>query len=219
MSKIASFSVRVQGDYGCFTRPEFKTERVSYLVPTPSAARGVLEAVLWKPAIRWEVRRILMLREPRLIQMKRNEVERKISTDSAKSARKSGTLLDDYFAEEDRSQRNTVALAGVDFAVDAEMHWTARRGEADNPQKFVEMFERRLAKGQSHMQPYLGCREFPACVQEYSGDPKPIDQSQDLGVMLHDIIFAPGGNRAVFFLAHMHNGVIQVPAWNPGGTQ
>ncbi|MFN0106991.1 MAG: type I-C CRISPR-associated protein Cas5c [Bryobacteraceae bacterium] len=218
MSNIASFSVRIQGEYGCFTRPEFKTERVSYEVPTPSAVRGVLEAVLWKPAIRWEIRRILMLREPRLIQFKRNEVNKKLSTDSARSAMKAGTSLD-YFADEDRSQRNTVALANLDFAVEAEMHWTARRGAADNEQKFIEMFERRLIKGQYHMQPYLGCREFPAVVEPYSGDPKPIERTQDLGVMLHDIAFSPTGNRAVFFLAQLERGVIQVPAWNAGAAQ
>ena len=219
MSKIASFSVRIRGQYACFTRPEFKTERVSYMAPTPSAVRGVLEAVLWKPAIRWEVRRILMLSEPRLIQFKRNEVESKVSTDLAKSARKTGEVLEDYFADEDRSQRNTVALAGVDFAVAADMHWTARRGDADNAAKFIEMFERRLSKGQFHMQPYLGCREFPATVEPYSGDPKPIRQTQDLGVMLHDVVFAPGGNRAVFFLAQIQDGVIEVPVWNPGAAQ
>lgn len=215
MPKIARFSVRIQGDYGCFTRPEFKAERVSYEVPTPSAVRGVLEAVFWKPAIRWEVRRILLLREPRLIQFKRNEVEKKTSTDLVKAAMKSGTLLEPYYADEDRSQRNTVALAGVDFAVEAEMHWTSRRGAADNSQKFIEMFERRLEKGQYHMPPYLGCREFPAVVSAYTGDPRPIDRTQDLGVMLHDIVFAPTGNRAVFFLAELNRGVVEVPVWDP----
>ncbi len=107
------YRVRIRGPLACFTRPEFKTERFSYDVLTPSAARGVLEAILWKPAIRWEIRRILLLSPPRYVQFKRNEVTKGTSVASALRASRSGTPLD-YFADEDRAQRNTVALRDVD---------------------------------------------------------------------------------------------------------
>ena len=154
------YEVRIRGEYACFTRPEFKTERVSYEVITPSAARGVLEAVLWKPAIRWHIRRILLLERPRFIQFKRNEVTKRASVDSALKAMRSG-VPQDYFTDDDRAQRNTLALRDVDYAVEAEFRMTSRQGPEDNPKKFDEMFRRRLEKGQFHMQPYLGCRESP----------------------------------------------------------
>jgi CRISPR-associated protein Cas5d len=214
LNRIQSFSLRVRGELACFTRPEFKTERVSYDVPTPSAVRGILEAILWKPAIRWQVRKILLLKQPRLIQFKRNEVNSKTSMDKVRTAMKRVEPVD-FCADEDRAQRNTVALAGVDFAIEAEMWWTARRGTDDNPQKFREMFQRRIEKGQFHMQPYLGCREFPCSVEPYSGTPEPADISRDLGWMLHDIHFSAGDNRPVFFEAKIVRGIIHVPEWSP----
>src|ERR1043166_5407968 len=112
------FRVRVRGELACFTRPEFKTDGFSYEVITPSAARGVLEAILWKPAIQWHIRRILLLAPPRFVQLKRNEVTKRTSVSSALAAARSGSPLD-YFADEDRAQRNTLALRDVDYAVDA----------------------------------------------------------------------------------------------------
>jgi len=210
---IGTYQVRIRGQYACFTRPEFKTERLSYEVLTPSAARGVLEAVLWKPAIFWHVRRIQLLSPVRFVQFKRNEVNSRVNTARAASASKSGAAMDDYFADEDRAQRNTVALRDVDYAVDAEMAMTPRAGDADNPKKFDEMFRRRLERGQFHMQPYLGCREFPAIVEPYLGDPLPLaGESRDLGLMLHDIRYA-ARNEAVFFHARIDKGVIEVPEW------
>jgi CRISPR-associated protein Cas5d len=211
---IGRYEVRVRGQYALFTRPEFKTERLSYEVLTPSAARGVLEAVLWKPAIFWHVRRIRLLSPVQFVQFKRNEVNSRVNTARASSASRSGAALEDYFADEDRAQRNTVALRDVDYAVDAEMVMTPRAGTADNPKKFDEMFHRRLERGQFHMQPYLGCREFPAIVEPYTGDPPPLGQeSRDLGLMLHDIRYASTRNEAVFFHARIEKGVIDVPEW------
>jgi CRISPR-associated protein Cas5d len=213
-SAIGRYEVRVRGHYACFTRPEFKTERLSYEVLTPSAARGILEAVLWKPAIFWHVRRIRLLSPVRFVQFKRNEVNSRIATPKAASASRSGIGIDDYFADEDRAQRNTVALRDVDYAVDAEMLMTLRAGSADNPKKFDEMFRRRLERGQFHMQPYLGCREFPAIVEPYIGDPPALEQeSRDLGLMLHDIRYSIARNEAVFFKARLRKGVIEVPEW------
>jgi len=213
-STIGHYQVRVRGQYALFTRPEFKTERLSYEVLTPSAARGVLEAVLWKPAIFWHIRRIRLLSPVKFVQFRRNEVNSRVNTARAASASRSGAGIDDYFADEDRAQRNTVALRDVDYAVDAEMVMTPRAGAADNPKKFDEMFRRRLERGQFHMQPYLGCREFPAIVEPYTGDPPPLGQeSRDLGMMLHDIRYASARNEAVFFHARIDKGVIDVPEW------
>lgn len=207
------YQVRIRGELACFTRPEFKTERFSYDVLTPSAARGVLDAVLWKPAIRWEIRKILLLAPVQYIQIKRNEVTSRTSVASVLRSSGSGTPLD-YFADEDRAQRNTIALRDVNYAVEAELHMTSKQGPADNPKKFDEIFRRRLAKGQCYTQPYLGCREFPAIVEFYTGTPQPLQtETHDLGSMLHDLRFGAKGNEPVFFRARAEHGVIEVPRW------
>jgi CRISPR-associated protein Cas5d len=205
--------VRIRGELACWTRPEFKTERFSYEVITPSAARGILEAILWKPAIRWHIRTILLLAPPRFIQLKRNEVTSRVSVSSAlRSAR--GGLPFDYFADEDRAQRNTLALRDVDYAIEAEFRMTARQGPDDSSRKFDEMFRRRLEKGQFFTQPCLGCREFPAIVEPYTGDPAPLEsETRDLGYMLHDLRYGPSRNEPVFFRARVERGVIEVPQW------
>ncbi|MGO9113127.1 MAG: type I-C CRISPR-associated protein Cas5c [Thermoguttaceae bacterium] len=213
-STIGRYEVRIRGQLACFTRPEFKTERLSYEVLTPSAARGVLEAILWKPAICWHIRRIRLLSPVQFVQFRRNEVNSRVATPKAAAASRTGAGIDDYFADEDRAQRNTVALQDVDYAVDAEMVMTSRAGSDDNPRKFDEMFRRRLERGQFHSQPYLGCREFPAIVEPYRGDPPPQEEeSRDLGLMLHDIRYSAAGNQAVFFNARLNKGVIEVPEW------
>jgi CRISPR-associated protein Cas5d len=213
-SIIGRYSIRVRGQFACFTRPEFKTERLSYEVLTPSAARGILEAILWKPAIYWDIRRIRLLSPVRFVQFKRNEVNSRVATPKAATASRTGAVIDNYFADEDRAQRNTVALRDVDYAIDAEIVMTSRAGSGDNPTKFDEMFRRRLERGQFHMQPYLGCREFPAMVESYAGDPPPLErESRDLGLMLHDIRYSTARNEAVFFNARLEKGVIEVPEW------
>ena len=207
------YRVRIRGAVACFTRPEFKTERFSYEVITPSAARGVFEAVLWKPAIQWQIRRILLLAPPRFIQIKRNEVTKRASVRNIQAASRNGAPCD-YFADEDRAQRNTLALRDVDYAVEGEFQMTARSGSDDHPRKFDEMFRRRLDRGQFHMQPYLGCREFPAIVEPYTGDPPPLsEETRDLGYMLHDIRYGEERNEPVFFRASLQSGVIEVPRW------
>ena len=211
MSSI--YRIRIRGELACFTRPEFKTERFSYEVITPSAARGILEAVLWKPAIQWHIRRICLLSPARFVQFKRNEVTSRTSVLTAQRAMRSNTPID-YFADEDRAQRNTLALRDVDYAVEAEFHMTARQGPDDNPRKFDEMFRRRLEKGQFYMQPYLGCREFPALVEPYTGTPPPLEnETRELGFMLHDLRYGSTGNEPVFFPARIERGVIEVPEW------
>jgi CRISPR-associated protein Cas5d len=213
MEVVGNYKVRVRGPLACYTRPELKTERVSYEVITPSAARGVLEAVLWKPAIFWHIRRICLLSSPRFVQFKRNEVNSRISVRNALQAERSGDALE-FYADDDRAQRNTVALRDVDYAIEAEMLMTPRRGPDDNARKFHDMFCRRLERGQFYMAPYLGCREFPAIVEPYDGSPSPItSENRDLGLMLHDIRYGNGRNQAVYFRAHIKSGVIEVPRW------
>jgi CRISPR-associated protein Cas5d len=204
------YRVRIRGEWACFTRPELKTERVTYHVMTPSAARGVVEAVLWKPAIRWHVHRIAVLKPIRFATIKRNEVKSVIPVDNARKLMRGGEVKD-YCADDDRAQRNSVILHDVDYAVDVSFSPTERAGPEDNALKFDEMFRRRLARGQRHMAPYLGCREFPATVTFYEpGDPEPITEDIDLGLMLLDIHYGRP-NLPVFFPATMHRGVIEVP--------
>jgi len=207
-----TLTIRLRGPLACFTRPEFKTERVSYEVMTPSAARGALEAVLWKPAIRWRIERIRVLKPILFTAFKRNEVNSKIPVDSVRSAMQGGRMRD-LFVDEDRAQRNTVALADVDYVVEATFAMTAKAGAGETVTKFVEMFTRRVEKGQAFNQPYLGCREFAAEFLPASGAPDPIPVTRDLGLMLHDIEFGES-NRPRFFEASLKQGVLAVPPWD-----
>jgi CRISPR-associated protein Cas5d len=208
------FRVRVRGDLACFTRPEFKAERVSYEVITPSAARGILEAILWKPAICWHVDQIEVLNDIRFTGFRRNEVEGRVSVANAKKAMKSG-VLPDFIIEDQRQQRHTLALEQVDYVITAHFTMTDKAGPDDNPAKFEEMFQRRLAKGQCFHQPYLGCREFPAHVAPADASLRPINLNKSLGLMLYDIDFDAAGQgdrlRPLFFRAEMQKGVVTVP--------
>lgn len=212
----SNFRLRVHGPMACFTRPEFSTERVSYEVMTPSAARGVLEAILWKPAIRWRIHAIHVLNPIQWIQFRRNEVNSRASTREAASAAYGGAVLGDYFADEDRAQRHTVALRSVDYLVEASIEMTARAGPDDNLGKFLGMFERRLNNGQQVYQPYLGCREFAAFV-EPAGELHAIGETRDLGWMLYDMDYGHD-RRPRFFKARLDAGVVRVPAWEEAVT-
>src|SRR5579875_2342103 len=212
------FFVRIKGTLACFTRPEFSTERVSYDLITPSAARGVLEAVLWKPAIRWEIQKIVLLAPVRYARFRRNEVNTRLSTQNALAESRGSKPMPDFYADEDRAQRNTVALRSVDYGIVARFHLTPHAGADDNLRKFEEMFERRLQKGQQHYQPYLGCREFPATVEPWDGTGALETESRMLGWMLHDIAFGSTSgaeivNQPRFFRAELKRGVVDVPAW------
>jgi len=210
-ARSPTLRLRAQGPLACFTRPELKVERVSYPVMTPSAARGLLEAVLWKPAIRWHVERIKVLNPIRFISFRRNEVNSK-ARPPARAVIRNGGKVTCYFAEHDRAQRNTVALRDVDYVIEAHMALTDRVGPDDNVTKFVAMFERRVQKGQHFHQPYLGCREFVAEVLPIDEEPEAIDQSGDLGIMLWDVDYGDEKNRAIFFRAELRDGILEVPA-------
>ena len=210
-ARSPTLRLRARGPLACFTRPELKVERVSYPVMTPSAARGLLEAVLWKPAIRWHVERIRVLKPIRFASFRRNEVNSKASA-PARAVIRDGGKVTCYFAENDRAQRNTVALRDVDYAIEAHMSMTERAGPDDNMAKFIAMFRRRVQKGQHFHHPYFGCREFVADVLPVDGAEEPIAESGDLGIMLWDIEYGEKGNRPIFFRAELRNGVLEVPA-------
>jgi CRISPR-associated protein Cas5d len=220
--KNPEFFLRIRGGMACFTRPEFSTERLSYELMTPSAARGVIEAVLWKPAVRWEITSIALLSPVRWIEFRRNEVNSRVSTQNALRASRGGEPLPEFFSDEDRAQRNTLALREPDYGVTARLHMTQRAGEEDTLEKFRAMFLRRMEKGQQHYQPYLGCREFPATIElwDVAKFPPLATETRELGWMLHDIDFGPQ-NQARFFPAQLKQGVMSIPEWQSsvaGGT-
>lgn len=206
---------RCSGPLAIFSRPELKTERFSYPIPTPSALRGVIEAVLWKPAIAWRVQRIHVLKPIQFTSFRRNEVNNKAVAPSATVIAKGGAAPI-FCADDDRAQRNTVALTNVDYLVEARFSLTERAGEGDTVAKFLAMFERRLEKGQVFHQPYFGCRECAADVRPAVGDERAITENQDLGLMLWDIAFRTDkgrpDNRPIFYWARMAEGIVEVPA-------
>lgn len=213
MQTSPTLSLRVRGPLACFTRPEFKVERFSYPIMTPSAARGIIESVLWKPAISWSIERIVLLKEIRFASFRRNEVDSKAVAPPANTIALGG-IIQHYFADEHRTQRNTIALRDVDYIIEAHFEMTRRAGKDDNMIKFTQMFERRVLKGQHWHQPYLGCREFIAEVLTSDGAPKPIPVTRDLGIMLWDISFGKKINTPIFFDAHLVDGILDVPS-NP----
>jgi CRISPR-associated protein Cas5d len=208
--------LHVWGERACFTRPEMKVERVSYDVLTPSAARGILEAIHWKPAIRWHVDRIHVLRPIRFQSIRRNEVGAKASAANAASAMKRGTTEGlGIVVDENRQQRAALVLVDVAYVIEAHFIMTDKAGPEDTPAKHVSMFNRRAAQGQCFHRPCLGTREFPAefaLIED--GEPLPdselVERDRDFGWMLHDIDFA-NGNTSRFFRAEMKDGAIKVP--------
>lgn len=177
---------------------------------TPSAARGLLESVLWKPAIRWRIERIRVLAPIRFVAFRRNEVNRKAVAPPLATLRDGGTMPP-YLADDDRAQRNTIALRDVDYVIEARFTMTDRAGDADNVPKFVEMFRRRVEKGQHFQQPYLGCREFAAEVMPAAGAPPPVAEDRDLGFLLWDVAYSAAASRPIFFPAMLRQGVLEVP--------
>lgn len=205
----------VSGEYACFTRPEMKVERVSYDVMTPSAARGILEAIHWKPAIRWVIDEIHILKPIRFQSIRRNEVGHKAPASKLKSAMKSGSLEGvQLLADKDRQQRAATVLADVAYVISAHFELTDRAGPDDNEGKHLDTFNRRAARGQCFQQPCLGTREFPARFELLSPDaplPSAIPVTRDLGYMLWDIDHAKD-RTSMFFRAQLREGVMKIPA-------
>lgn len=211
---MKSYCLEVTGDFACFTRPEMKVERVSYDVITPSAARAVFEAVLWKPAIRWRIRKIEVLKPIRWISLRRNEVGAVVPVGSVKSAMNKGSGDLALYIEDERQQRAGLFLRDVGYRLHADLEVLPAAGANNPPAKFREMFERRVGKGQCVNQPYLGCREFACDFRLIGGDQAaaPIDETRDLGWMLHDMDFANLADpKPRFFRAELKGGVLAVP--------
>ena len=207
------------GDYACFTRPEMKVERVSYDAMTPSAARGILEAIHWKPAIYWVVDRIQVLKPIRFETLRRNELGHKIPQTKVLAAMKKGSTDQvGTHIEDDRQQRASILLRDVAYVVEAHFVLTDVAQPGDTEAKHVAMFKRRAAKGQCFHRPYLGTREFAAhfalVTDELPVSTLPDDQrNRDLGWMLHDIDF-DSDRTPHFFRAQLRDGVIHVPAFH-----
>ena len=208
--------LRIWGDYACFSRPEMKVERVSYDVITPSAARGILEAIYWKPAIRWVVDRIHVLRPIKFDNVRRNEVKSKIPLpkNPATIIRNENPLslvIDDG---RNRQQRATTLLRDVEYIIEAHFQLTVKAGRDDNEGKHLDIFNRRAKNGQFFHQPCLGCREFPAFFEIVNGKPTPscyLGQTKELGYMLLDIEFS-ANMTPLFFPAIMKDGIITPPS-------
>lgn len=224
--------LETSGDYALFSRPEMKVERVSYDVITPSAARGILEAIYWKPQIRWIINRITVINPIRFTNIRRNEISKKASNPKASLISSGGTDSLGIFIDQERQQRASLLLRDVRYLIHASVHildTRIERGGEKIPEneaagKHLEMFKRRARKGQAFQQPYFGCREFPASFTLHEDDsnlPTPHESltgEKDLGFMLHDIEFdqnpktkAVKSTTPHFFRAQMINGAIEVP--------
>lgn len=205
--------VVVSGSLACFTRPELKAERVSYSMMTPSAARGVLEAIFWKPEFRWRIQEIHVLKPSpgegkeatefyRHFSILRNEVGRK-ATGTPFSLGEDGV----------RQQRHTLALRDVAYLIQADVK--LRPDVKEDPAKYRDQFQRRVQRGQCYHRPYLGCREFAADFGPPQGDEETRrfhhKEPIDLGLMLFDIVhLSNGGGMPLFFPAHLEDGILQV---------
>lgn len=210
-----AIQMEVWGKYACFSRPEMKVERVSYDVMTPSAARGILEAVYWHPGLRWHIDRIHVINPIQFTNIRRNEVKMKISAQNVRSVMLGGNKPLYINTAEDIQQRAATVLRDVHYVIEAHFTMTERASAGDNPGKFQDIVKRRLSAGQCYHQPYFGCREFPvrfrqyeegSCVSYYQNEPK-----HDLGYMLYDMDYSdPQDIQPMFFRAELRYGVLDL---------
>lgn len=206
-----SIKMEVWGEYACFTRPEMKVERVSYDVPTPSAARGMVESVYYHPGLKWHVDKIYVCKPIRFTNILRNEVASKISARNVltEANGKKRSYID---RNADIQQRATTMLRDVHYVIEAHFEMTEKANPSDNPGKFQDIVKRRLRSGQAYMQPYLGCRECTAHFRLWEGGDIPtIDETRDLGYMIYDMDYSdPENIQPMFFRAQMVHGVIDL---------
>lgn len=205
-----SMRIEVWGDYACFSRPEMKTERVSYDIITPSAARGLVEAIYWHPGLKYHIDRVYLLSPIRFTNIRRNEVKSTLLASAALSAAKGGAAPVLYTSA-DIVQRASMVLQDVHYVIECHFTMTDKAAPGDNPGKFQDILRRRLNKGQCYHQPCFGCREFPANFREWPADePIPaLPVTQDLGFMLYDLDYSdPANIRSKFFRAKLENGVL-----------
>ena len=206
--------VRVWGDYALFSRPELKVERCSYDVMTPSAARGILEAIYWHPGLKWRGDKIYVKKPIRFTSVRRNEVKNKISAKNVLQAY-NGALKDLYISsKEEIVQRASLLLCDVEYVIEAHFDMTKQANASDNPGKFKDIIMRRLKRGECFHMPYFGCREFPAhfCLCEEEKIQTAYDEEEkDLGFMLFDMDYSdPDQIQPMFFRAVMKRGVLDV---------
>ena len=205
-----SMRIEVWGDYACFSRPEMKTERVSYDIITPSAARGLVEAIYWHPGLKYHIDRVYLLSPIRFTNIRRNEVKSTLLASAALSAAKGGAAQVLYTSA-DIVQRASMVLQDVHYVIECHFTMTDKAAPGDNPGKFQDILRRRLNKGQCYHQPCFGCREFPANFREWpAGESIPaLPVTQDLGFMLYDLDYSdPANIRSQFFRAKLENGVL-----------
>ena len=214
-------SLEVWGDYACFTRPEMKVERVSYDVMTPSAARGLIEAVYWHPGLRWIIDRIRVCAPIRFTNLRRNEVKSTISARTARAVMERGRGELYLCTSKDIQQRAALLLRDVRYVIEAHFDLVPEKmSPGDNPGKFQDIVKRRIQRGQFYHQPCFGCREFPAQFQ-WCETPPPCPQElegeRDLGWMLWDMDYTNSEDiRPLFFRAALRGGVLEVPTRDSG---
>ena len=203
--------VEVWGEYGLFSRPELKSERMSYEVITPSAARGILESIYWHPGLEVKIDRIHVMNKIQFTNIRRNEVESKISFQLVKRMMNGGPAPM-IVTSNDIMQRASMMLRDVHYVIDAHFEMTDKATSSDNEGKFKDIFRRRLEKGEAYSQPYFGCREFPAHFKVWEGgDISTCGETKDLGLMLYDMDYSdPQNIKPMFFMARLENGVMQV---------
>ena len=213
-----SIRIEVWGDYALFTRPEMKTERVSYDIMTPSAARGILEAIYWHPGLAYSIDRIYVRSPIQFTNIRRNEVKSVVNARAAKAAMEKGRGELWIATSQDIQQRAAMILKNVHYVIEAHFDMTQKAAEGDNPGKFQDILKRRIRKGQFYHQPYFGSREFPVnfslcdnipvCPPELKGE-------RDLGYMLYDMNYSDAENiHPLFFRATMKDGMVEIPPRN-----
>ena len=205
------FQVEVWGDYALFSRPELKTERMSYEVMTPSAARGLIESIYWHPGLQIKIDRIYVLNQIQYTNIRRNEVKSKASLQKVKQMM-SGAPAPMIVASNDIMQRASLILRDVHYVLDAHFEITEKASPSDNEGKFKDIFRRRLEKGETYSQPYFGCREFPANFRAWKGGRVPTcGETKNLGLMLYDMDYSdPENIKPMFFMAILEDGVMQI---------
>ena len=206
-----SVQMEVWGDFACFSRIELKIERVSYDVPTPSAARGIIESVYYHRGLKWHIDKIYVMNPIRFTGIRRNEVKSKISASKImKEANGKGVSYIDR--NKDIEQRAATMLRDVHYVIEAHFEMTDQANASDNPGKFQDIIKRRLRRGQAYSQPYLGTRECTAHFGLWEGGEIPtISETRDLGYMLYDIDFSnPNDIQPMFFRAKLENGVLDL---------
>ncbi len=207
-------SIRTWGELALFSRPEMKVERCSYDIITPSAARGILEAIYWHPGIRWVIDKIYVLKPIQYTSIRRNEVKGKLSARNALSAMNGAKTQLYVSSRENIVQRASILISDVEYVIDAHFELTDKANESDSSGKFKDIIMRRLRKGQCYHTPYFGCREFPAKFELFDGDEVKTaypDTERDLGYMLYDLDYTdPENIQPMFFRAVLKNGVLDL---------